>query len=114
MRKRKSLKFTYDEKWCSPPNWPQQLAGMASYLRAFKATDAAREEVMALVPLFQFSIAILTEPEIESASDERWQQICALASHLECVIFTPGALLDPHGRALIATDGRMNADARIP
>jgi len=114
-RRRKTIRLTYDREWCSPPNWPKQLAGMASFVSRFTMPDPVRRLVLQrLVPSFTYSIGIVTEPEIEQPDDRRLEIIHALAEHLDAVIVTPGSLLDPHFRAFADIDGELDENAEIP
>jgi hypothetical protein len=114
LRRRQSIRFNFDKEWCSPPNWPTQLAGMANYIGTFAITEPVRRQIMVLIPRFKFSIGIVTEPEIKQDDDERLSMIRDLASHLECLIFTPGTLRDPNLRAIAAANGDVDEDATIP
>jgi hypothetical protein len=114
LRRKASITFTYDRDWCSPPNWPTQLAGMANYVRSLKMTDVTRRLVFALIPRFAFSIGVLTEPEITKGDDVRLEIMQDLAAHLACVVFTPGALRDARLRAFASADGELDPDAQIP
>lgn len=49
LQKKKTITFDYDKKWCSPPNWPQQIQGMMNYIGSFRMEDAIREKVMKLI-----------------------------------------------------------------
>jgi hypothetical protein len=109
-----TLEFNYDRVWCSAPNWPKQLAGMANYLRQFEMTDETRSQVMALIPRFEYSIGIVTDPEVTTGDDERLEPIHAMAELLGAVIFTPLALLDSRFRAFAAADGDVDEEAEIP
>jgi hypothetical protein len=108
------LEFNYDREWCSAPNWPRQLAGMANYLRQFEMTDETRSQVMVLIRRFEYSIGIVTDPEVTTGDDDRLEPIHALAEQLGAVIFTPVALLDSRFRAFAAADGDVDQEAEIP
>jgi hypothetical protein len=115
LKRQKTITFTYDKEWCSPPNWPRQLFGMTNFLRqSFEMTDETRRAVTLLVSRFEFSIGIITEPEISVGNDQRLEIIHALASHLDCVVFTPSALCDARLRAFAQVNGKVDDDAKIP
>ncbi len=114
LRKKKTISFNYDREWCSPPNWPTQLMGMQNYVAEFDLSDETRSAVMPLIRQFQFSIGIVTEPEIEAGDDPRLEVINALTEHMNGILFTPGALLDARFRPFAAADGDCDTDAVIP
>lgn len=109
------LEVNYDLEWCSAPNWPKQLAGMAKYLRSFEMSDAIRRVLLlGVVPSLRFSLGIVAEPEIDSDDDPRLELIGDLAEQLGALIFMPETLLDPQFRTLAALSEAPDEAAEIP
>jgi hypothetical protein len=112
---KRRLELNYELAWCSPPNWPKQLGGMANYLRSFNMTDGVRRLLLLLViPKLKFSIGVVDEPEVESDDDPRLALLSDLAEHLAALVFTPQTLLDPQLRVLAALEDEPDDKAQIP
>lgn len=114
LQKKKSITFTFDREWCSPPNWPVQIQGMMNYIGNFQMEDTIRGKVTGLIRQFKFTIGIINEPEISKNDDPRFEVMHSLAQYMQGCFFTPGALLDTSFRAFAAADGNTTADAVIP
>ncbi len=113
-RKKKTITFTYERQWCSPPNWPQQLLGMQNFIGQFPLDPPRRELVMRLIRKFKYCVGIICEPEIEDGDDERLEVIHALARHIDGTIFAPGALFDANFLPFATADGEFDPGAVIP
>lgn len=114
MRRKKWLRFTYDKAYSSAPHFPSELQGMTNYVLQFQMTRELRRQVLALIPRFEFAIGVVLEPDDVVSGDERVGIIQGVASHLACVVFSPGALRDPSLRIFAAEDGSIEEDAEIP
>lgn len=113
-QKDRKITFTYDKDWCSPPNWPEQIAGMENFVSSFEMDDQLRNKVLPLVRSFQYAIATIVEPKITRHDDQRLHMINRITEHLEACIFSPSALLDSHFRAFAAKDNDIVEGAVIP
>lgn len=113
-KKDKKIAINYDRDWCSPPNWPRQIAGMQNYVLQWPMDNAAREKLALLVRQFAFCLGIVNEPEITSGDDPRFEVMHALAEHMGGVFFTPGALLDSQFRPFASSDGESDPTAVMP
>jgi len=114
-KKHAIIHINYSRDYCSPPNWPQQIAGMKNYLMQFEMDPDAKAAVQHLVSQFQFTLGLVLEPEYEDNSEDmRLDVIHALAAELDATIFTEGALLDPAYRPFYTASGRVDPDAVFP
>jgi hypothetical protein len=114
MSRKKWLRFTYDKEYSSAPHFPSELQAMTSYVLQFQMTRELRRQVLALIPRFEFAIGVVLEPDDVVSGDERVGIIQGVASHLGCVVLSPGALRDPSLRIFAAEDGSIEDDAEIP
>jgi hypothetical protein len=114
LRKEKKITINYDRKWCSPPNWPQQIAGMQNYVFQWKMEEATREKLTLLIPRFAFCLGMVNEPEITKGNDPRLDVMHALADHMLGVFFTPDALLDSQFRPIVSADGQSDPASILP
>lgn len=113
-KKNREITINFDRDWCSPPNWPQQIAGMQNFVANWRADKTTQEQVMLLIRRFAFCLGVIDEPEIKKGDDPRLEIMHRLAGHLGGVIFTPGALLDSQFRPFYAVDGQVDPDATFP
>lgn len=113
-RKDKKIAINYDRDWCSPPNWPKQIAGMQNYVLQWKMGDAVREKLTLLIRRFAFCLGMANEPEITKGNDPRLEIMHALAEYMDGLFFTPGALLDSQFRPFVSADGESDPTAVLP
>lgn len=112
--KKNKLVFSYDREWCSPPNWPIQLNGMANFVGNFQMENETREKVMSLIRILKCGIAIVTDPEIEDRDDPRLELMHQAVTRMDGFFFTPGSLLDAGYLPLASADGEFDAAAKFP
>jgi hypothetical protein len=106
---RKRLTIRYDPDHCSEPNWSRQLEGMRGYFSRFPETPR-KERALMLTHTFKFALATDFRPDAARMDDPRVQALLAVAEVLDCVLFTPSALLDARGRVLFGADGAAMED----
>jgi hypothetical protein len=111
--KPKNITFKFDEEWCSPPNWPNQIMGMKNYFSQFPVEAVRNSDVQNLISNFNYAIAIICEPEIEKQDDPRYEIMAKLAEKVQGYFFTPSALLDSQYRTISATDGEADPQAEF-
>ncbi|HPF38625.1 MAG TPA: hypothetical protein P5081_03895 [Phycisphaerae bacterium] len=109
-----TIDFNYDRKWCSPPNWPLQLSGMANFVGSIPMDETNRAAVLRLIPNFQYCVGIVPDPQIDSMEDPRLKLIGDLAVLLNGMLFTPGSLLDARFRVIATPEGEFDEDAQVP
>jgi hypothetical protein len=110
--RRKQLRINYDPDFCSGPNWSRQMSGWRGYWSRFPDTPR-KPMAMMLSSTFGFTLGTLLDPDASGPEDPRVQAIFAVAELLDCVIFTPSALLDARGRVLFGA-GAADPDAAWP
>ncbi len=111
-----SVKLTHDADAYAQPAWSRQIDGMQGYFSRFPSSSPAhRARVQALVASLRFCLGVVIEPDYtDPATDDRFAIVTGVTRMLDGVIFTPSALRDPNGFALIAADQPNDDDAVWP
>lgn len=109
---KRTLIFTHDRKYYSPPNWPAQLRGMHGYFSRFPDVPG-KERVLALIPTFRFALGTIHDPDFDDR-DERLEVISRVAKSLDAVVFMPSSLRDADGRILLSAGGKSDPAAVWP
>jgi hypothetical protein len=111
---RSPLKLTINHSldYYTGERWPTQLMAMQTYLQRFHGAKE-RADVFTYLAGLRFALSFNIQPA-PVKNDPRRDVIMGLARELKAVVFSPTALLDAQGRAILSDDGPCDASAVVP